>query len=196
MRWIRESPEIVARMAERRPWLFALASIVFWTLLAPLALVWLALRLIDHHQSLDKSPAARRERRVARLLRWYPADWRARYGEEMAATLQDTLADGRGGPLLSLDLAREGLAARLAPPARRDAIAALCLTLCCIPLFPQGLVPAVIKLTDGSTRSWFLALYLPDAYQWPVIIGMIALGLGMLRVGLRMARTGLIAQRG
>jgi hypothetical protein len=125
---------------------------------------------------------------VKRLLRWYPADWQARYGDEMAALLHDTIADGHGGPLLTLNIAKAGLAVRLARP---DALAGVCLGLCSIPLVPQGLVPAVMKLTEVPTRSWFLALYMPDAYQWPVIAAMLGLGLAMLRVGissLRLAR--------
>jgi hypothetical protein len=186
----------VARLAERRPWLFVIASIVFWTLLSPLALVWLALWLMDRYRSLDKSPAAKRDRRVTRLLRWYPADWRARYGDEMAALLHDTIADGRAGPRLSLNVAKEGVAARLAPPARRQVLAGACLALCWIPLIPQGLVPAVMKLTETPTRSWFLALYLPDAWQWPLIAAMLALGLAMLRVGLSPSSVRLIQRRG
>ena len=196
MRWVRATPRFVARVAERRPWLFVPASIVFWALLSPLALVWLALWLIDRYRALDKSPAARRGRRVTRLLRWYPIDWRARYGGEMAAMLHDTIAEGRAGPRLSSNVAKEGLAARLAPPARRDALAGACLTLCWIPLFPQALVPAVMKLTETPTRSWFLALYLPDAYQWPLIAAMLALGLAMLRVGLSASSVRLIQGRG
>jgi hypothetical protein len=196
MTWVREAPRFVARLVQRRPWLFGAASIVFWTLLSPIALLWLALWLIDRYRALDKSPAARRQRRVTRLLRWYPADWRARYGDEMAALMHDTIADGRGGVRLSLNVAREGLATRLAPPARRDALAAACLTLCSIPLFPQAVVPAVMKLTETPTRSWFLALYLPDAYQWPMIAAMFALGLAMLRVGMTLAGVRLIPARG
>ena len=108
-----------------------------------------------------------RERRVTRLLRWYPADWRSRYGDEMAALLHDTIAEGRGGPRPRLNVAKEGLAARLAPPARRYLLAGACLGLCGIPLFAQGFVPAVMKLTEIPARSWFLAMYLPDAYQSP-----------------------------
>ena len=170
-------------MAERHLWLFVVVSIVVWAVLSPLALVWLALWLIDRYLALDKSPAARRERRVARLLRWYPADWRARYGDEMAALLHDTLTEGRGGPRLSLNVAKEGLAARLAPVTRRDAFAGACLALCWIPLIPQGLVTAILVLTAAPVRAWFLALYVPDAYQWPVIALMLALGLAMFRVG-------------
>jgi ABC-2 type transport system permease protein len=47
-----------------------------------------------------------------------------------------------------------------------------------------------MKLTETPTRSWFLALYLPDAYQWPLIAAMIALGLAMLAAGLSLAGTG------
>ena len=57
MKWVRATPRFLAQMAERRPWVFAAASIVFWTLLSPLALVWLALWLLDRYRTLDKSPA-------------------------------------------------------------------------------------------------------------------------------------------
>ena len=188
MRWIRATPRFVTQLAERHLWLFIVASVVFWTLLSPLALVWLVLWQIDRYRALDKSPAAKRERRVLRLLRWYPADWRVRYGDEMAALLHGTIAAGRDGPRLSLNLAKEGMAARLAPPARRHALAGACLSLCWLPLVPQGLVAALIKATGTPTRSWFLALYVPEAYQWPLIAAMVALGLAMLGAGVTLAR--------
>lgn len=133
MTWVDATPRVAAQLAQRHLGLFIVASILLWTLLSPLA-----------------------------LLRWYPADWRTRYGEEMTALLHDTIAEGRGGPLLSLNIVREGLAARLAPPERRQALAWICLGLCAIPLIPQGLVPAIMILTDTPARSWFLALYLPE----------------------------------
>ena len=114
----------------------------------------------------------------------------------MAATLHDTIADGRGGPRLSLNMAKEGMAARLAPPARRQALAGLCLGLCWIPLFPQAVVPAVMKLSDAPTRSWFLALYLPDALQWPLIAAMVGAGLAMLQAGMSLAGACLVPRRG
>ncbi|SDH72177.1 Signal transduction histidine kinase [Sinosporangium album] len=52
-----------------------------------------------------------------------------------------------------------------------------------LPLFPQGIVAAVFKIIkvrgdDGElVRSWLLALYLPEAWQWPFIAMMIPLGL-------------------
>jgi len=197
MTWVRATPRYVCQMAERHLLLFVLASIVFWTLLSPLALGWLVLWLIDRYRALDKSPAAKRERQVTRLLRWYPADWLARYGDEMAVLLHDMIIEGRGGPRLGLNVVKEGLATRLAASSApgpavtpRQALAGLWLGLCAIPLIPQGLVPAVMKLTETPTRSWFLALYLPDTYQWPLIAAMIALGLLMLGAGVSLAATG------
>jgi len=50
-----------------------------------------------------------------------------------------------------------------------------------IALIPQGLVPLVIKLQGGGERSWFLALYMPSRWQWPVI-GIMVCG-GLLAIG-------------
>ena len=47
-----------------------------------------------------------------------------------------------------------------------------------IALFPQGIVPLIDKLSGGHVRSWFLALYLPEVWQWPTIMLMILIGLG------------------
>ncbi len=56
----------------------------------------------------------------------------------------------------------------------------VCWGLCWLPLFPQGLVAMVMKLAGTPVKSWFLALYMPEALQWPTIVGMILLGGGML----------------
>ena len=48
---------------------------------------------------------------------------------------------------------------------------------------------ALLKLIETPARSWFLALYLPDAYQWPMIAAMFAIGLALLVVGLRLTST-------
>ncbi|MDA0633356.1 sensor histidine kinase [Nonomuraea sp. MCN248] len=47
------------------------------------------------------------------------------------------------------------------------------------PLFPQGIVAGVFKLIDFEEKSWFLALYLPEPWQWPTIAFMILLGTAM-----------------
>jgi hypothetical protein len=71
---------------------------------------------IETHFGIDEDGTVLNPRimaRVARLLRWYPRDWRARYGEEFEAVLMSSLSDGKDGLRLSLDVAREGVAARL-----------------------------------------------------------------------------------
>ena len=55
----------------------------------------------------------------------------------------------------------------------------------CIALFPQALVPLLMKLSGGHARVWFLALYLPGAWQWPVITLMFLLGLASLGLAAR-----------
>ncbi len=51
-------------------------------------------------------------RRPARLLRWYPDAWRRRYGDELAALIEDELDGGRPTLGLRVSLARGGLAER------------------------------------------------------------------------------------
>jgi hypothetical protein len=53
-------------------------------------------------------------RRAERLLRWYPLEWRARYGEEFTELLVAELEERPRSPRRSVDLARSGLIARLA----------------------------------------------------------------------------------
>ncbi|MGW2143297.1 hypothetical protein ACWCOT_03230 [Nonomuraea bangladeshensis] len=55
----------------------------------------------------------------------------------------------------------------------------VCYTIAWLPLFPQGLVPLVMKIVGIQDPVWFLALHLPPVWQWPTIIFMIALGLLM-----------------
>lgn len=58
------------------------------------------------------TPAAS-ERRAARLLRWYPRAWRARYGDEFTALLIAEFAERPRSWRRGLDVARGGLLARL-----------------------------------------------------------------------------------
>jgi hypothetical protein len=58
---------------------------------------------------LDRRKAAR----IARLVRFYPPNWRRRYGDEFEAVLVSSLNDGKGGVRFSFDVAREGMKARL-----------------------------------------------------------------------------------
>jgi hypothetical protein len=57
-----------------------------------------------------------------------------------------------------------------------------------IALFPQALVPLVIKLSGGDERVWFLPLYLPQTWQWPAIVGMAVAGLLLYGLAIRIYR--------
>jgi hypothetical protein len=140
------------------------------------------------------------ERRVQQLLYWYPDEWRARYGDELAALLHDTIDDGRDGIRLTLDVARAGLAAHW-ECVRTDvarsfdragvkgfAAETLLWSLCWIPLFQQGIAALVMKLAGAKSSGWFLALRAPEALQWPAIAGMVAVGLLALVAAVRMTQ--------
>ncbi|MFG1709364.1 sensor histidine kinase [Nonomuraea sp. M3C6] len=57
------------------------------------------------------------------------------------------------------------------------------------PTFPQGLVPAIFKIFGIEEKAWFLALYLPEVWQWPAICGMLALGITMHVAAMRIPAT-------
>jgi hypothetical protein len=65
-------------------------------------------------------------RRAARLLRWYPPEWRARYGEEFTELLMADMEECPRSTRRVVDVARGGLTARLAagglggPPLQAD----------------------------------------------------------------------------
>jgi signal transduction histidine kinase len=65
-------------------------------------------------------------------------------------------------------------------PSWKHKLMGACWGLFWLPLFPQGLVAMFLKIFGPGERSWFLALYLPEVFQWPFIIGMIGLGLAMV----------------
>ena len=74
--------------------------------------------------------------------------------------------------------------------ARRDARSRRRLLWCsvlvgCIALFPQALVPAAMKLSGDVARVWFLALYLPEPWQWPTIAFMALVAAGCFAVAWR-----------
>lgn len=67
-------------------------------------------------------------------------------------------------------------------PRWRRVLVMVCVSLGAIPLFPQGIVPLVFTLNGIETKAWFLAMYASPGWRWPVIVGMIALGLAMYSV--------------
>ncbi|NLX09609.1 MAG: hypothetical protein GXY36_08125 [Chloroflexi bacterium] len=74
-------------------------------------------------------------------------------------------------------------------PLGKKIVVYVCGYLFWLPLLPQGLVPLVFKLFGiDEVKSWFLALYLPDVWQWPAILLMIAIGVGMLVLMIQIPR--------
>jgi hypothetical protein len=75
------------------------------------------------------SAAAGPAARAARLLRWYPAAWRARYGEEFTELLIADIGERPRSAVRTRDVVRGGIVARLAdaglagPPVRATAAA-------------------------------------------------------------------------
>ncbi|MFC6080642.1 hypothetical protein [Sphaerisporangium aureirubrum] len=97
--------------------------------------------------------------------------------------LLETMRTGRR-PAVTVATGRPGKWTRYeALPRRERIIVGVCYSIGALPLFPQGVVPAIIKLNGGDTRAWFLAMYLPPGLQWPTIFFMIALGLAIYATG-------------
>ncbi|WP_283134105.1 sensor histidine kinase [Rhizohabitans arisaemae] len=61
-------------------------------------------------------------------------------------------------------------------PRRELLLMGICLSIAWLPTFPQGIVAGIMKLVNAEDRSWLLALYLPEAVQWPFIVAMILIG--------------------
>jgi hypothetical protein len=180
---------VSADIAKRWGWLVAPIASLFWIVLWPVGSVWLLASLFQRYRALDHTPDARTERRIARFQSWYPGDWTARYGEEFSELVREAIRDGRGGPRLTLNVIRESAAAHFTTLGSRGVVALACWSLCWIP-FTQGFVPLAIKLTGGTSRSWFVALYLPAGYQWPAIAAIVAIGLLLLGVAVRLTIEG------
>lgn len=157
---------------------------LWWTLFWPIGLVWLVLSLIAHYRKADRSRAARAERRARQLLSYYPPRWRMRYGEEFVETVRQAILDGHGGLRLELNVARESTVAWWETDRRAFATLS-CWCLCWLPLVAQSLAPLGIKLSGGSYRGWFLALFVPGGFQWLVVGIMFSVGVVMLAAAVR-----------
>jgi hypothetical protein len=62
--------------------------------------------------AMEPETVTRQERRAWRLLRWYPREWRDRYGEEFAALLVDEMGERPRSVRRSLNVTWSGLVAR------------------------------------------------------------------------------------
>ena len=102
---------------------------------------------------------------------------RAAARDHLAAKARRARAAGRDHAAAT----RAGATARGAAtmPRKQGAIIGLGIPLGAILLFPQGIIPAVLKLAHARGRIWFLPLYLPKPLQWPACFVMIILGVAV-----------------
>jgi hypothetical protein len=157
--------------------------IAFWVGIWPLA-AWLIDRSIH-----PRTP----ERRVARLLAWYPAGWRERHGAALGELLAEAIADGRDGPRTTFDVARAGLGERVALLRREPLETAFLIGVGWLMFMPQGIVAGLLTQLDVP-RSWFLALYVDGQAQFLVAGAMAGIGLLVLERGLRRGRALCVAR--
>jgi hypothetical protein len=153
-------------------------QILFWTLIWPLAAL-----LIDRLVN-PRTP----ERRVARLLAWYPRAWRERHGDKLAELLEDAVADGRDDMRLTLDVAREGLLERARSASARRIAGGFLTGLGATLVIPQGIVAALLGQFDAISPSLFGALHVGGDELWLVSGAMVAVGLLLVDRGMRLAR--------
>jgi hypothetical protein len=158
-----------------------IAEIAAWTLCFPVASVLMVARLLGYGRTTP-------EERVAALLHWYPAEWRARHGDELAQLLLDAIDGGRHDLRMSLDVAREGLLERMRAPRWNRIRAGFLIGTGSTMLIPQGIVAALLTPFD-LPRSWFVALYAGADVRWLVLGVMIGGGLLLIERGTRIYAT-------
>ena len=100
------------------------------------------------------------------MLRWYPARWRARYGDELAAMIEDDLEGNPPTIRYRLSIARSGLHEQLRDsglvgnslPAPEQVRAGALTVLCAFALF---VIPGVAfaKISDELRTQYLLAYY-------------------------------------
>ncbi|MDX2776144.1 hypothetical protein PV379_02090 [Streptomyces caniscabiei] len=81
---------------------------------------------------------------------------------------------------LDLGITKESLGLDGTLSASKAAVVYSLFTIAPLLIIPQGIVPAIFKLANSGGTSWFLALYLPEIWQWPAIISTTILGILLL----------------
>jgi hypothetical protein len=158
-----------------------LAELVAWIVFFPLAIVLALGRALGYG---SKTP----EQRVQTLLGWYPRDWRARHGAELAAILHDAIADGRDDLRMALDVAREGVAVRARTTTGRRVAGFFLTGLGWTMTLPQGVVAAILGQFEAIPPGWFVALHVGGDELWLVCGAMVGAGLLLVDRGVRILR--------
>ena len=91
----------------------------------------------------------------------------------MGELLEDAVADGRDGPRMTLDVAREGLAERMRAFRWQQVEAGFLVGLGWTMFFPQGVVAAILLQFDVPP-SWFLALHVEGEAAAYLVAGAMA----------------------
>lgn len=116
------------------------------------------------------------------LLAWWlggiAADRLTANGPELLSLMRT----GRAGPG-----AGAGTRAKPVLTKREERLAGLSWLFGSLALFPQGLVPLLFLITDTSGKSWFLALYMPHAWPWVVVVVMISIGTVLYTQAIRLS---------
>ena len=108
--------------------------------------------------------------------------------ESRGAELLNSMRKSEPSEALDLGLTKEDMNPGGVLSVGKATIVYCLLTIAPILIIPQGIVAAIFKLVGSDQTSWFLALYLPDVWQWPVIILMIILGALLLWTAFDMYR--------
>lgn len=126
-------------------------------------------------------------RRLTRLLRWYPREWRDRYGEEFLAMVEDTLDGGRPTLRLRMSVVLGGLRERrhrvltglISPATLRRLKLADNWSIALLAALTAALLPALFKAAPPASEAG-LARAAQDA-----LIGVFVLaGIGVVAGGL------------
>jgi hypothetical protein len=145
-------------------------------------LVWPLIALLIDRLIHPNTP----ERRVGRLLGWYPRAWRERHGDEFGELLHDAIADGRDDRRMTVDVARAGLGERLRATSARRIAGGFLIGTGWTMVIPQGIIAAILAAI-GTPPLGFVALRADGAARWLICGAMIAVGLLLVDRGMRLA---------
>jgi hypothetical protein len=134
-----------------------------------------------------------------RALRWYPAAWRDRYGDELQALMEDTYGAGRRVPWHDrLDIAGAGVDERVRPfgggePGRRGALrGGALLVLCGWAFFVVG-GAAFAKVSEHWDQFTPFSVRHVPAIGYNATVGAAAVGLVVVGMGALLALPALVA---
>jgi ABC-2 type transport system permease protein len=125
---------------------------------------------------------------LALALAWWTARLATAALEARAPELLAAMRSHRTAPVRGAGPAGAGAGGYDDLSPRDQLVLRTAITVGMIALFPQALVPVVMKLTGNVAPVWFLPLHLPAAWQWPAIAAMAAVAAAAFAVAHRTYR--------